>query len=497
MAEQGAVRQPAPDRNFPSAASSAGKAAMRATRSPRALALGLLALALVLGAILRFQQLPTADLNADEGASWAAASAPGVNEVVAMEHQLDPGKLPLYDLLLHGWIRVFGDGVTAMRGMSALLGTIAIVLVFAAVREVCRSLGGEAGAAVGDLTGGFAALIYAINFIMVTSDRTLRMYPLAMSAELLQIFFLVRSQRRGGWLNYAGAAIFTATMIAANFTACFLLLAEGLWFVCLLAAKALGARTEDLAIFRPGAALTAGVALLAPLLPAAFASSRQAVAMGALDWIKMRPISWPYQVLSSAASSRVLFWSFAVLAGFGVWRQWRSARLASGFFAAWTAGPILGLMAVTYLIRPLEFPRYALIAFVGMFALAAFGAAALRAGVVHLALAAALVGLSLPRTHHAIKHPHEADWREATEIAARQTAPDEPIAVFPAYCENVVRYYLSPDRRATARGENACGSPRVLILSGREIMGRDRIAAMEKCYPRVVARLSLVEVRTR
>ena len=115
-----------------------------------------------------------------------------------MEHQLDPGKLPLYDLLLHGWIRVFGDSVTAMRGMSAVLGTIAIVLVFAAVREVCRSLGGEAGAAIGDLAGGFTALAYAVNFMMVTSDRTVRMYPVAMSAELLQIFFLVRAQRRGG-----------------------------------------------------------------------------------------------------------------------------------------------------------------------------------------------------------------------------------------------------------------------------------------------------------
>jgi mannosyltransferase len=478
-------------------ASSAGQAALRAARSPRALALGLLMLALVLGAALRFHQLGLGDLSADEGASWAAASVPTLGEVVAMEHQLDPGKLPLYDLLLHGWIRIFGDGVSGMRGMSAVLGTIAIVLVFAAVREVCRSLGGRAGAAIADLAGGFAALIYAVNFAMVTSDRTARMYPVAMNAELLQIFFLIRAQRRGGWLNHVGVAIFTATMLAANFTACFLLLAEGLWLGCLLAAKMLGARTEGLAIFRPAAALTAGVALLAPLLPAAFASSQQAVAMGALDWIKKRPITWPYQVLLIAAGGRVLFWSFAALAGFGAWRQWRSARLAVSFFAAWTMGPILGLLAVTYLVRPLEFPRYALIAFVGMFALAAFGAASLRAGAVSLALAAAFLGLSLGRTLHAIKHPHEAAWRAATALAARETASGEPIGVFPEYCENVVRYYLSPARRAAVHGESACGPPRVLILSGRDILRQDQIAAMEKCYPHLVERLFLVEVRAR
>ena len=107
------------------------------------------------------------------------------------------------------------------------------------------------------------------------------------------------------------------------------------------------------------------------------------------------------------------------------------------------------------------------------------------------------VGLSLGRTHHAIKHPHEAAWREATEIAAGQTAPDEPIAVFPEYCKNVVRYYLSPERRGAVQGEDACGPPRVLILSGRDILGADQIAAMEKCYPRLIERLRLVEVRAR
>src|ERR1700751_4805842 len=104
--------------------------AVRAEHSARALALGLLALALTLGMAMRFHALGLAELSADEGASWAAASSPDVSTVAAMEHQLAPGKLALYDLLLHGWIHIFGDDVVAMRGMSAVLGTIAIVLVF-------------------------------------------------------------------------------------------------------------------------------------------------------------------------------------------------------------------------------------------------------------------------------------------------------------------------------------------------------------------------------
>src|SRR6516162_3925029 len=116
------------------------EAALAAWRSPRLFALLLLVVATIAGAQLRFDRLTRLDMNGDEGASWAAAFAPSVQLVAKMEARIDPGKLALYDLVLHEWIRAFGDSTFAMRAMSAGLGTIAIVLVFVSVHEVCRSL---------------------------------------------------------------------------------------------------------------------------------------------------------------------------------------------------------------------------------------------------------------------------------------------------------------------------------------------------------------------
>ena len=48
----------------------AGEAPIRAAVSVRTLALALLAIALVLGAFLRFSQLTIGELSADEAASW-------------------------------------------------------------------------------------------------------------------------------------------------------------------------------------------------------------------------------------------------------------------------------------------------------------------------------------------------------------------------------------------------------------------------------------------
>jgi hypothetical protein len=458
----------------------------------------LLLIAIVIGAYLRFHRLARVDMNGDEGASWAAASAPSVQQVAKIERQVDPGKLALYDVMLHEWIGVFGDSLSAMRAMSAALGTIAIVLVFAAVREICRSLGGEAAAALGELVGAFAALLYATSLQMVLSDRVVRMYPLVLCAELLQITFFVRAQRRGGMLNYFAIAGFTAAMVAANFTANFLIAAEALWLGWLLLATLWDAQPRRLAVLRPDGALAAGIAILLPWLPRAFASSHNAVTGGAINWIKLQPISWPYTTLRDSTGNDTLFWIFVALAAFGVWRQWRSGRLVVEFFALWMAGPILAVMAVTYLIHPLEFARYVLISFVGMFALAALGAASVGSTVLRIVLAVLLIYLSVGPVHERMRYTDEAAWRDATMLAALRTTGAEQVAVIPRFCTDVVRFYMPRERRAAAVAmTDQCSQAPVLILSGRGFIPPERIAIAEACYPRLIAKLNLVEVRAR
>jgi hypothetical protein len=479
--------------------------ALSAWRSTRLFAFILLALAVVLGGFYRFHRLARWDINGDEGVAWAAVTKPSLHEVVKTFWQIEyGGKLPLFDVVLHGWVRVFGDSLFAMRAMSAALGTIAIVLVFLAVREIGRSLVNESAAETGEVAGAFAALIYALNITTVISDRTAREFPVLIVAELLQIIFFVRAQRRPTWVEYLGIAIFTAVMLADNYSSSFLLLAEALWLGCLLAAKWAGStRARRLAVFRPGFAILAGMALLAPFVSEAYVSSRDAVAGGAVDFMKLQPISWPFTVLRDVFHQPALFWVIAALIAFGVWRQSRSARLASGFLAVWMAGPVLAAFAVSYLIRPIEIPRYVIVAFVGMFAFAGFGAACVRSTAVRILLAIMIVGLSVPTVHRLLKVSRSGDWRKATALAVKHISPGEQIAVFLPYSQQVVRFYLSPERRtaAVAMDTNAtetnCGTAPVLIFQNQTKAPPAQIAAVKACYPRVIANLNLIEVRTR
>jgi hypothetical protein len=473
--------------------------ALAAWRSSRLFAFLLLALAVILGAFYRFHRLARWDMNGDEAIAWVAAAKPGLHQVVAAFWQFENGgKLPFFDLVLHGWVWIFGDSLFAMRAMSAALGTVAIVLIFFAVREICRALGGEAGAEVGEAGGAFAALIYALNLTIVVSDRIAREFPLLTVVELAQIIFFVRAQRRATWTDYLGIAIFTAMMIPINYTASFLLAAEALWLGSLLLARwARSARAVEVAIFAPGAAVVAGIALLAPLLPGIFASSHQAMQQGAVGWIKLQPAAWPFTVFRDVAGKPALFHLLVALIVFGAWWQWRSGRLAVGFLAAWMLGPVLAVYLVTYLIQPMEFPRYVLIAFVGMFAFAGFGAGCVRSTAARIVIAVLIIHYSAPLIHNWVKVLRDGAWREATALADRGAAGGQ-IAVCPAVNLNVVRFYLPPERRNDAVGMNRkCGTAPVVILSGRGVVSNEEIAMAEACYPRVIARLQLVEVRAR
>jgi uncharacterized membrane protein len=461
------------------------------------LARALLALALVTGVGMRFYHLGLQQMDIDEGATWTGVSMPTLGEVVATERRIDPGKLALYDLMLHEWIDLFGDSLEAMRAMSAVLGTIAIVLVFAAVRGACRGPGSADAVAVGEVAGSLAALAVATNLALVISDRTARMYSLTLAAELAQIVLFLRARRIGGLHNYVGVACFSALAVAANFSALFLLLAEGVWLMWLLVARRADGSVAARPVVLLGLSLVGGMALLAPLLLAVAPGMTGAVHGGTYDWIKPRPPWWAF-VMIEQWTGWVLFTPLAGLASFGLWRQWRGAESAAAFFLFWLLVPIVAVAAFSVAVLPLTVPRYLLGSLVAFLVLAALGVASIENRLAVIGLATALVLVSVQRFHRHFRRPQGAQWREAVELARANAGTQGQIAVVPSYADAVVRYCLPVESRRLAVGfEGECGPAQVAIVATATYMPAGVDAKAQTCYPRVLASLRHLEVRAR
>ncbi|MGH7934523.1 MAG: hypothetical protein ACREQN_15365, partial [Candidatus Binataceae bacterium] len=362
-------------------------------RWTRTLTFVIVAVALAVGAWLRFANLAARDMSADEGASWAAAAAPSVGEVLLRHSRLNPATLGLDDAALHGWMREFGDGLAEMRALSASAGTLAILLVFAVTRELLQLDGAGALAAgtqdadatngkIGDdnfvraeydLVAAVAALVFAVNLVTIKYSREARMYPLLLLALLVQFTCFVRATRRGGLANYAGAAIFTAIAIALHPCALFAFTVEGLWILHLLwRARFKFGTIEVRRPLRLIAALAAGVALLAPTLPRMLRAGTDAASHGVFTWIS-RPAWWELFALFNKATGTFAFPVMAALAIWGVVSAWRRARAGVSFLLLWMWAPPLIVMILSYVLRPAFVERYLLSSFVPFFILVAIG----------------------------------------------------------------------------------------------------------------------------
>jgi mannosyltransferase len=473
----------------------------------RAQVLALLALALMLGAGLRFYRLGNAELSADEAAAWAGSTAPDLRAVVERQRVLDPGKLALYDIVLHEWVGLFGDGLLAMRALSAVLGTLAIGLIFAATRELIVDLGWGEDIRRAELCAALAALIAAVNLTLIDEARTVRMYPLTLVLELAQVVcFLratsVRVRRRERIASLAGAAVFSALAIASNFTAALLIAAEAMWLAWVAVRRLNGARASamnGLHLLSPLLALCAGMALLGPIAPRAGRTSMAVVQAGVLDWSHMRPPWWPLEMLRSA-SGKGPFLLLLPLAIYGGWRIGRNGGgLALTFLLWWMLAPVALVMGVSYAFTPFEEMRYVISSVAAFFILAGIGLAAINDTRLRFALIALLVVVSLDHVRRDFIKPRYVQWREATALALAAHASGGSIAVVPGYAVNVVRYYLPPKLRASAEeaGEHCEVRQRVLVLAGQGTLEPRRVAALRDCDPLVVGRLRLVEVRKR
>jgi hypothetical protein len=432
-------------------------------------------------------------MSPDEGASWAAAAAPTAREVIARQPSLNPGELPIHDLMLHGWIALFGSSLTAMRALSAALGVASILLVYFCVCELFA----ESPLTRNDvrIVGSLSAVVFALNLVTIKYSHESRMYPLMLAAILAQVTMFLRALRIGGLANYAALVVLTAIAIASNFAAVLIPATENLW-VAYLILRALPAN-PDAAVRRAWATFIA-VASAAMILLPKMSSSLGATSSGLVGgWRKLPALYEPLALFNKATGS-FAFPILALLAIWGVARGWqRGARDAIAFALLWMWAPPLMMLIASYSIAPVFVERYALSCFVPFFILVALGIFEMPGDLVRAGALALAVVFSLGHVVSYGRKSHDAQYREAIAAADSALKPGEVMTVVPSYAIEVLRYYLPAAQIDRAvRYDPSAPTAAVLIIGDLNLAPGDA-QSYKKEYPQTVARLRGVTVLRR
>jgi len=198
------------------------KSELKLARDTRLSSLLLISLLLItsLGAALRIYKIGSDSIWLDEAYSIQISHKPLSTIVEETSKDVHP---PLYYFALHYWIKLFGDSEFSSRLLSALFGTLAILLIY------------FVGSLLFDKsTGLLASLLLALSPFNIAFAQEARMYTLFTLLALLSIYFFIKLLEDRSLFALAAYVLSSALMLYTHVYSLFIIIAQNLYWLSLL-----------------------------------------------------------------------------------------------------------------------------------------------------------------------------------------------------------------------------------------------------------------------
>lgn len=178
----------------------------------------LLFIIICLGAFLRMYGLNKQSIWYDEAVSIRIASF-DAGKIFSGEAK-DLGNPPFYTLILHYWIKLFGNTEAAVRSLSAVFGAIAIYFIFKISLLIFDTR-----------TSLLTAFIAAISPLQVYFSQEARGYSLVTLLCLLSMYFYVKFLKFNKNSSLTAYTITAFLSIYSHYFAFFVLLAQNIYIL--------------------------------------------------------------------------------------------------------------------------------------------------------------------------------------------------------------------------------------------------------------------------
>ena len=178
-----------------------------------------IAMSMTAGIVLRFWELGKASLWFDEGYTAWVISLP-VKELVRAIH-VDTAP-PLYYLLLHGWVKIFGRSEFAMRMLSAIFSSLAIFVVWRSAVRLFRH----------PLATATAVALFSLSYVQIAYAHEARSYALVSLLAAVDLYLVLQLVDRTTWgITAAAITAFTLSLYTVNMMVFYLAALCAAWLV--------------------------------------------------------------------------------------------------------------------------------------------------------------------------------------------------------------------------------------------------------------------------
>lgn len=174
---------------------------------------------LSLGLFLRISDLGNESLWLDEGFSIRVAN---LNLFEIVEDRSQDVHPPLYYIILHFWINLFGDSEFSTRFLSVIFGFFAIFMIY------------KVGSLIFDEDVGIlGSLLLASSVFHIQYSQEVKMYSLMALLTLLSIYFFIKLLEKRSLVVSIGYILSSILLMYTHVFGLFIIVAQNIYLVML------------------------------------------------------------------------------------------------------------------------------------------------------------------------------------------------------------------------------------------------------------------------
>lgn len=133
---------------------------------------------------------------------------------------------PLYQLLLAGWMKIFGNGDVTIRLFSVLAGVLTVVTAFFTGKEIKD-----------EKTGNIFAFLTAVNATLIFYSQEVKFYIFLSLFVTLSMFFIIRILKNNDIKDYIGYVTINAAIVYTFTIGVLCVIAQGLIVLAFILCK--------------------------------------------------------------------------------------------------------------------------------------------------------------------------------------------------------------------------------------------------------------------
>lgn len=436
---------------------------------------------ILLGGFLRIYNLGSESLWLDEviSVSWSKKSVASIVELAG--NDVHP---PLYFIILHLWMLLFGTSEIAIRALSAIFGIISIFLIYIVG---CQLFDRKIGL--------ISSFLLSISYFQIMYSQNARGYSLLLLLTLLSFFFFIKILKSDRVIKWHFTLLCLANVCLAytNVFGLFVIIAQ-VFYLLLLWNKYkqiriwfLGVQVAILAFFSPWIATFIG----------------QISRVAGDYWIHepslWEPILTIVQWIGTGGGTVFTLLLFAVLCLIGLftiirkvnWEQilrkplrgLKELRWRVGFKSAeetlllliWLSLPILLPFTISMFFTPIYILRVTISASPALYLLVAKGVSSFAPKIVTYFIVIVIALLCLPGLHFYYTHDVNEQWRETADLIECNTQANDVVIICADYCQDPFDYYYDGVLEEFGIRVNLEDTQEIAAVVDDAIAGKDRL----------------------